>query len=916
MNMDGRKAVVSVTLWLIFVLLSATFRNLKLAAAKDDKLAEKRKLAASNSGFLSIDCGVDQDYFDEKMEIFYKSDKDFTSTGENKYVSPGYDDDDDSSYTGRILHSLRFFPKGRKNCYKLRPENGKNQNYLIRAFFKYGNYDTQNRMPKFDVYLGVNFWMTVYPSNASQPWMNEIIYFSLTDVINICLVNTLSGTPFISALELRPLNNSIYKIESKSLSTLRRDDLGNCCRTVRYKNDVYDRIWDTRDTSAINECISLNTTSNIEVQSINNTLKTPVDVLRTAVQLRSPLRSFGRYYSGGYNYGNESEYYACFHFAEILPISQGKGKRPREFTISFNGANYRRITLHYLNPLTTCYGPRKSRVNGFVDFIINQTVRSDLPPILNAFELFYVMPPLVSPTDPADVDAMTVIQQMYNINKDDSWQGDPCLPRDYSWAGLNCSYDTNSPRIISLDLSGSRLTGKISSSFSNLTAIRFLDLSGNELTGTVPEFLAQLPNLTVLNLSGNKLTGSVPQSLVQKANNGLLQLSLEGNPSLCQTDSCEKKKHNVLLPVVISFATVMVLLFLSSIFFFWRMKRQEATSQSKKEGLVISTNRSFSYSEIVSNTNNFETIIGEGGFGKVYFGTLKDNVQVAVKLLSQNSRQGYKEFQSEAQLLMIVHHRNLVSLIGHCDDRHNKALIYEYMANGNLREHLTETSGSILNWNERLQIAADAAQGLEYLHNGCKPPIIHRDLKTSNILLNEKLRAKISDFGLSRAFTNESGSHITTRPAGTIGYLDPQAQSSGNFNKKSDIYSFGIILLELITGQPAIRRDVNGEIIRIQEWVTPIIENGDVRSIVDPRLQGDFDTNSAWKAVEIALSCVLNTVTRRPDMTDVLIELKECLGMVTAVVGSQRMDRGRTRSINSLEMRSLEIYTETAPSPR
>lgn len=147
-------------------------------------------------------------------------------------------------------------------------------------------------------------------------------------------------------------------------------------------------------------------------------------------------------------------------------------------------------------------------------------------------------------------------------------------------------------------------------------------------------------------------------------------------------------------------------------------------------------------------------------------------------------------------------------------------------------------------------------------------------------------------------------------------YFSIRAQSSGNFNKKSDIYSFGIILLELITGQPAIRRDVNGEIIRIQEWVTPIIENGDVRSIVDPRLQGDFDTNSAWKAVEIALSCVLNTATRRPDMTDVLIELKECLGMVTAVVGSQRMDRGRTRSINSLEMRSLEIYTETAPSPR
>lgn len=176
---------------------------------------------------MSIDCGVDQDYFDEKMEIFYKSDKDFISTGENKYVSPGYNDDDDSSTTGRILQSLRFFPKGRKNCYKLRPENGKNQNYLIRAFFKYGNYDALNQIPKFDVYLGANFWMTVQPINVTAIWMGDITYFSLTDVIDICLVNTLSGTPFISALELRPLNNSIYKIESKSLYVLGRYDLGN-----------------------------------------------------------------------------------------------------------------------------------------------------------------------------------------------------------------------------------------------------------------------------------------------------------------------------------------------------------------------------------------------------------------------------------------------------------------------------------------------------------------------------------------------------------------------------------------------------------------------------------------------------------------------------------------------------------------
>ncbi|KAJ9130022.1 hypothetical protein P3X46_035048 [Hevea brasiliensis] len=889
--MGGRKAMLSVTQCLIFIMLHATFVNLNVAVAPE----ERRKLATDASGFISIDCGVGQDYLDEETGIFYKSDKDFTSTGENEYIAPGY--------FGRIYQSVRFFPKGRKNCYTLRPEQGKNQNYLIRAFFIYGNYDAKNQIPRFDLYLGVDFWTTVQLSYASQQTYYEIIYFSLYDAINLCLVNTGYGTPFISALELRHMNHSIYRIDSRSLLPLERYDLGNSTNSdVRFNDDVYDRVWYQ---FTPNDYISLNTNSNIDVQS-TNTVETPVDVFRTAIQPRSPLRSINHTFM--YNYYYDYEYYACFHFAEVLQISQGEPQR--EFSITFNGDNYGPITLQYLKPLTICTRPRKSRIIGYVECFIISTAQSDLPPILNALEIFVVLLPLVSQTQQ---------MQTYKINKDDSWQGDPCLPRNYTWSGLNCGYDGNSPRIISLNLSESKLTGNISPSFSNLKAMQSLDLSGNELTGIVPEFLAQLPNLTVLNLSGNKLTGSVPQPLVQKSNNGLLQLSLNRNSHLCQTYSCEKNKHNFLLPVVTSVTTVMVLLFLSSIFVCRRMRKQEATSQSKKEGSIISKNRSFSYLEIVSITRNFETTIEEGGFGKVYFGTLEDDTQVAVKLLSQYSRQGYKEFQAEAQLLMIVHHKNLVSLIGYCDDSHNKALIYEYMVNGNLRDHLSETSGITLNWDERLHIAADAAQGLEYLHNGCKPPIIHRDLKTSNILLNGKLQAKIADFGLSRAFTNESCSHITTRPAGTFGYLDPEAQASGNFNKKSDVYSFGITLLELITGQPAIKRDVNGEIIRIQHWVIPIIENGDIRSIVDPRLQGDFDTNSAWKAVEIALSCVLNTAIRRPDMSDVSSELKECLAiinLVTPVVGSQRMDRGRTRLINSLEMRSSEIDTEMAPSPR
>ncbi|KAL0010251.1 hypothetical protein SO802_005359, partial [Lithocarpus litseifolius] len=342
------------------------------------------------------------------------------------------------------------------------------------------------------------------------------------------------------------------------------------------------------------------------------------------------------------------------------------------------------------------------------------------------------------------------------------------------------------------------------------------DLSYNELIGNIPQFLAQLPNLKTLNLSGNKLDGSVPEALIQKSRDGSLILRLK-NP-----------KYN--------------------------------------------------HSEVVRITNNFKTIIGEGGFGKVYLGILNDETQVAVKLLSPSSKQGYKEFRAEAQLLMIVHHRNLVSLVGYCDEGENKALIYEYMANGNLQQHLSVTNTNVLNWNQRLQIAVDAAHGLEYLHNGCKPPIIHRDLKTSNILLNEKMQAKIADFGLSRAFATENDSHVSTGLAGTLGYLDPEYQASGNFSKKSDVYSFGIILFELITGRPAIMRGPEKN-THILDSIYPIIESGDIQSVVDPRLQGKFHTNSAWKAVEIALSCIPPIAIQRPDMSQVLAELKECLAL-------------------------------------
>ncbi|XP_073262711.1 LOW QUALITY PROTEIN: probable LRR receptor-like serine/threonine-protein kinase At1g05700 [Populus alba] len=887
--MDGGQILLSyIKVGVVLLLLSATFQNSKLAA-KNTAQDKKRKLAAENPGFISIDCGAEKDYRDGKTGITYKTDTDFIRTGKNKVVAPGYYLT--IPYLGDMVNSLRTFPEGERNCYTLKPRQGKNQNYYVRAFFHYGNYDSKNQAQiMFDLYIGVNRWTTV----GLYPAYYEIIHYSVTDTIYVCLVNTGFGVPFINGLDLRFMNDSLYRSMNGSLIPRMQADLGGnpTDSFMRYKDDVYDRIWqlNVNLTDSVSN-ISTEAITNIDIQGSDNPCRLPVEVLKTAVQPRNSLNSLSYNYTIGYLENVTPEFLVFFHFAEIEQIALGER---REFTITLNDLEYGPFTLEYLKPLTIRSNLSRAQESQ-VRFSINATLRSDLLPILNAFEIFELRSLPYSPTNQADVDAIMAIKKAYTINRDD-WQGDPCLPLT-TWFGLQCNYD-NPPRIISLNLSSSQLSGKIDVSLLSLTAIKSLDLSNNELIGTVPEAFAQLPNLTILDLSENKLTGAVPHSLKEKSNSGQLQLRLDGNLDLCKMDTCKKKQRSFPVLVIASVISVSVLLLLSIITIFWRLKREKELSLKSK-------NQPFTYIEIVSITNNFQTIIGEGGFGKVYLGNLKDGYQVAVKLLSQSSRQGYKEFLAEVQLLMIVHHRNLVSLVGYCNEHENMALVYEYMANGNLKEQLLENSTNMLSWRERLQIAVDSAHGLEYLHNGCRPPIVHRDLKSSNILLTENLQAKIADFGLSKAFANEGDSHVITDAAGTPGYIDPEFQETGNLNKKSDVYSFGILLCELITGQPPIIRGPKGN-THILQWVSPLIERGDIQSIIDPRLQGVFNTNCAWKILEIALSCVPPTSIQRPDMSDILGELKECLAMEMSSEMSMP---------DSVEM-SLVLGTDIAPNLR
>ncbi|XP_020413183.1 probable LRR receptor-like serine/threonine-protein kinase At1g05700 [Prunus persica] len=840
----------------------------------------------NQTGFISIDCGLpnNSSYTERTTGISYTSDSSLIDTGESKYLSAG-----SSSY--QPYWYVRSFPQGVRNCYKINVTNG--TKYLIRVGFQYGNYDGKNESPEFELHLGPNLWDVMDFSSVLFDTTRELIHAPPQDYIHICLVNTSKGVPFISLIELRPLLDTFYPQKSGSLALVSRYDTGifanDTTYNFRYPTDIHDRIWDT--TYSIDEKTQLQlSTSAMVNKSYHADFQIPSAVMSTAVAAKNASAPLNFYWTAA---NKSSEYYVYLHFAEIQKLSPNQ---TRNIYIVLNG--YRQelsIVLPYLSP-NTIYTDRPSTGATIHSFSILKTENSTLPPILNAYEIYEAKKFLQLETNQGDVDAIANVKLSYQISK--NWQGDPCSPQVYKWEGLNCNYhESTPPRIRSLNLSSSRLRGQISPFIANLTMIQDLDLSNNDLTGPIPDFLSQMPNLNVLNLGKNKLTGSVPAELIERSKNNVLSLSLCENPNLSEYGhvSCKsrKKKHNVVIPVLVSIlGTVILLLTVAAIC--WRRNEDEPTQ---------TPGRKFTKSEIDKITSN-STLIGRGGFGEVYHGTLEDGTQVAVKILNLSSSQGSEEFQNEVQLLMRVHHRNLVSLVGYCDESGTMALVYEYVVNGNLQQHLSAADIPYegLTWMQRLQVAVDAARGLEYLHDGCKPPILHRDLKPSNILLTETLQAKIADFGISKALATETATHASTDIRGTYGYLDPEYCTTGQYTRKSDAYSFGIVLLELITGRPAIITDLEPVHVNVSDWVRAKVERREIESIVDSRVQGTYKYSSAQKSIRVALACVSKTPTERPEISHVYDRLKECLEIEKASEESEIAsgDEGRLSSSNQM----------------
>ncbi|XP_065047883.1 LRR receptor-like serine/threonine-protein kinase IOS1 [Musa acuminata AAA Group] len=902
---------------------------------------------------VSIDCGFsgDDSYYDDRTFKIYAPDAEYIDTGANHEIDEFY-------VTGQPVQAqnLRSFPDGVRNCYTINDVT-QGDKYLIRASFLYGYYDGGQQMRDgrsltFDLYFGVNFWQTMNITGASHLYISEIITLASSDYFSICLVKSGDGIPFISALELRRLDSELYKDvnQSVSLRLSERKSMG-LNRTIRFPDDIYDRIWQPGYTSceATSYCRDvrqnptvLTTTALVDLGS-DDAYKVPLAIMQSA-DVSSDNNTLILRLSNGDDVVMAPMFYVYLHFAELRAP---KGNESSIFQLRVPGSRRSliNISLEYLvaRHIQFIYQANSDPST----FYLNLTrVPGSLPPLLNAMEAYSYVDLTKISTDQGDVDAMMMIKRLLYHTE---WQGDPCVPVQFAWNETKCSFPISTPpRVTSLDLFNRGLKGDIPAAIGNLSAITYLNLSRNTFTGPIPPFLANLNSLQTLDLSGNQLDGSLIDVLCNRQANGSLRLRLEDNPCYFQGICvCKRKqKHSIhVLAISIVVAAVIVIVLLSVFFLRGRRGKKEPSKRQPKWRDTIGSSfhtgsPHFTYQDLRTITNNFERVIGKGGFGTVYYGRLHDGTEVAVKMQKRflaieegisedfmteelgSDSHGIKEFQVEAQLLSRVHHRNLVALVGYCKDGHSLGLVFEYAAQGSLKDHLSDknNTGRVLSWRERLRIAVDAAQGLEYLHKGCKPPIIHRDVKTSNILLSHNFEAKIADFGLSKAFLTDAHTHVSTQAVvGTPGYVDPDYHSTYRLTEKSDVYSFGIVLLELVTGLPAVLKFL--ETGHILQWVRQGLAQGTVADVVDPRLQQQqqqCDMYSVRRVVDLALHCTALNSNERPTMTEVVMQLKESLQLEIVSESSTRPYGGDVdvNQSGSTASTSINLTELSGPSAR
>ncbi|CAK9258910.1 unnamed protein product [Sphagnum jensenii] len=895
-------------------------------------------------GFISIDCGLNTAQYTDSNNITWVPDTGYTFTGQNY---------DFVASDTKTFQSLRYFPEDRsKDCYVLPaiPSN----TYMVRVNFLFADFlGTDARPPMFYLEIdAVAIDLISFTATSISSGIYYEVYLSATrDTIYVCLARV-TGVPFISSLELRALDTvTMYRIVQQGLflKNIYHANFGSTTPIIRYPYDVYDRQWQS-DTLILNpnSNFPISTNTLVNVSSLGNMV--PELVMQSADSWPQG-QGLNLTTSGIIPPMSNTNCYVLFYFAEIDPLARNE---TRVFDLILNQGpsqiSYFNISVVSLSGGMYIASELVFNVtsNNALTIQLLPHPDSHLGPILNALELFVLTLPAPNRTLVSDALAIESLKEAFNLT---SWLGDPCVCTPYDW--ITCTNDTF-PRIKTLKLSNYNLTGIIPGAalrnltaltelwldhnsldgpipnLSNLTNLQSLRLQNNNITGDIPVWLASLPSLQELLLSSNNLTGTVPSALLSNRNLTLhpsVSYSLDfGNPQLCNvTSGCpppsmgngqnNSTHRNNNVPAVVGgvvagmFMVVTVVLIYN--FCHKHSTRSRGGSVFRKHPGGPNIAQEYSFAEVIAMTNKFNQILGEGGFGTVCYGKLPNGQEVAVKRLSGNSQQGAQEFYNEVDLLSRVHHKNLVALVGYCQEGKEQILIYEYMPSGTVRENLYGTAkacNNLISWNTRLEIALNAAEGLEYLHTGCVSSIIHRDIKTSNILLSANMTAKVADFELSKAVVNEGVSHVSTVVKGTTGYLDPEYYTTHQLTDKRDVFSFGVVLLELICGQPPLDTTLDDR----KEWyiaerVKPHIEARAINNIVDKAMEDNYMLESIWKVAEIAVMSIAPFGINRPTMRQVVSGLREAIEIQTNMQSSS--------DISSVSMQSNACFAPTIAKP-
>ncbi|KAE8723406.1 Receptor-like protein kinase 5 [Hibiscus syriacus] len=436
-----------------------------------------------------------------------------------------------------------------------------------------------------------------------------------------------------------------------------------------------------------------------------------------------------------------------------------------------------------------------------------------------------------------------------------------------------------------LNLANNKLSGGIPSDIGSLPVLNYLDLSCNSFSGQIPIQLQNL-KLNALNLSNNQLSGELPPFFAKE----MYRDSFLGNPGLCGDfeDLCPKigrSKHRRYAWILISIFILAGLVFVVGLIWFYM---KYGSFKKNKRRVTISKWRSFhkigfSKFEIVDRLY-VENVIGSGASGKVYKVVLDNGDTVAVKKLNRGVKKDDSlstdterdEFEIEVEMLEKIRHKNIVRLWCCCNAGDSKLLVYEYMPNGSLGDVLHSSKGGLLDWPTRYKVALDAAEGLSYLHHDCAPPIVHRDVKSSNILLDAEFCAKVADFGVAKIVKRVGqGAEPMSVIAGSYGYIAPEYAYTLRVNEKSDIYSFGVVILELVTGKPPYDPEFGDK--DVVKWVCATYDQNGTNQLIDPRMDLTY-REEICRVLDIGLLCTNALPINRPSMRNVVKLLQEAVG--------------------------------------